>query len=259
MSGSVIAKRFGDKFLWHDYLMLTLLQDTSRDMVHGSLLCDSGTDSDFSGGADAFGMGCNFLEAAGEHHGIPVNLPVHTTCEFNPNMRKVAIPRLSPMTCQFDSIYDIFGDPDFYWQAMMNIESIQEKYEFTQNIPVYSHATCCAHGCMCRIISGGCARASGPPCQDWSRVNRRSDEHKGLLGPQLPTLFAEGRKCNVCKNLAVVWENVPALPDWLVDLCLGDDYVCESKIQLPEHCGFTCIGRPRNHYIVFTKALNSLI
>ena len=65
--------------VFFDCLELTL----GRSAVNRSILCagDGGTNSDFTGGANGWGIACGFLQAAGRSHGFVVDLSTKTTCD----------------------------------------------------------------------------------------------------------------------------------------------------------------------------------
>ena len=70
------------KFTWADVVIRCALQTLGSDVLQDSLICTSGgSDSDFTGGADAWSVAAESLTAAARGHGLPLSITPQTICE----------------------------------------------------------------------------------------------------------------------------------------------------------------------------------
>lgn len=70
-----------ERFQWARLLVQCGVQWYSPSVLHRSLLCADGSDSDCSGGAAAWECAASFLRWAGVQENLPVTLQTRSVCE----------------------------------------------------------------------------------------------------------------------------------------------------------------------------------
>ena len=145
--------------------------------------------------------------------------------------------------CQFSNILEIWGDP-----AHVNLEfgkknKYQSKLNLAWGLKCYTHGWCEAHQTFCEFRKSS-ARIQGPPCPDWSPAGL----HRGIQGPDFPTMLAAGRKANLTESNVCTVENSKRLPLDVVQDAYGDQYSWIYTHQDPSLVGFEFMARERTGF-----------
>ena len=163
-----------------------------------------------------------------------------TPQEVDAGMRAMLSSRLSPTTCIFRNIYEIWGDPQEFQEYLSQFSTPEQKLAACQGLPWYTHGWCEAHQDWCPYTQSR-FRCQGAPCVDWSMAGLG----RGLHGPMFPTMIAAGSKSRLTQTHAVTIENVPQLPAEVVQVCFGPDYEWQGVVQAPSDVGYHFISRDR--------------
>lgn len=160
--------------------------------------------------------------------------------EFDDSMRSAATALIPADSCVFDDILEIWGDPREVKEVLNNCEGYENKLKQSASLPIYSHAWCHKHQNNCHLGTGK-PRVQGPPCPDWSSAGLK----KGLEGVHLACALAGGAKARATLSPAVVVENVPRMPQFLLEDSYGPEMNWAKFIVCPGDVGFEMIARER--------------
>ena len=124
-------------------------------------------------------------------------------------MQSMLLQDLLPGTSLMPNIYSIFQNSDQFHDDVMACETFTEKLRYVWSLNLVSGTQSLMHPeQLCSYIHLGLPRVAGAPCQDWSSAGNKL----GLLGSQLPTLLALGRKSHACADAVTCIENSPICP-----------------------------------------------
>ena len=169
--------------------------------------------------------------------------------EYDSKMRASAVFGLGPRACdvcQFSNILEIWGDPARVNQVFQQNYQYESKLSVARNLDCCSHGWCEAHHKFCEFKKSR-ARIQGPPCPDWSQAGK----HRGIQGPDFPTMLAAGRKANLTDSNVCVVENSKRLPSKVVQDAYGDEYSWVYTHQDPSLVGFEFMARERTGLLEF--------
>ena len=164
-------------------------------------------------------------------------------------MRSLLCPRLSPTTCVFKDILEIFGEPGSVAAYFDSLSGYENMLASARNMQRWSHGWCLTHNTWCPFRQSR-LRVQGPPCVDWSAAGLRG----GVEGPFFKTLLAAGAKTDLTAPCLSLLENVPGLPMSVVQDCYGPSFAWQSLVLSPADVGFGGVARTRAELMFCSRA-----